>query len=94
MAKPLKINWSKVINNLDVTFPEVGLAAPESEDISGELKPDTVGNVTRITMDIFVFDSDDLEQAYMFENNDMKIYQDITLEQTLQLIKDSKRKKA
>lgn len=94
MAKPLKINWSKVINNLDVEFPEIGLVAPESEEINGELKPKTEGNVTRITMDIFVFDSDDLEQAYMFENNDMRIYQDITFEQTLQLIKDSKKKKA
>lgn len=93
MAKPLKINWSKIINNLAIDLPEDGLVASDAESMKDELQPETIGNLTRVTLDIFVFDNDDLTQAYMFENNDMRIYQDISFAQTLELIREGKKKK-
>lgn len=92
MKKPVNVNWKKVINNLETEFPEVGLDAPDVEMIMNELDDDTVGNLTRITMDIFVFDNDDLEKAYMFQNDDIKVYQGISFEQSKQLIIQSKNK--
>jgi len=89
-----KIDWAKTINSMTVPFPETGKAAPEKETIlKSEEMADIVGTCTRLTLDIFIFDNDDLEQAFMMQNDKIRIYQDITLGDTVALANKSKKKK-
>lgn len=90
-----KVDWAKFVNNLNVEFPEIGDDAPEEEMISkSEDLADTVGTLTRLTLDIFIFDNDELEQAYMMQNDKMKIYSDITLRDAVAMANKKKNKKA
>lgn len=89
------INWPKVVNSLNVAFPEVGDEAPEIEMLPQEIAAsDVIGNLTRITLDIFVFDNEDLESAFMMQNEKMRIYQNISLQDSLDLVARGKNKKS
>lgn len=79
---------------MSVPFPEEGLDAPDEESIKEEKdQGKIVGTLTKITLDLFIFDSDELEQAYMMQNDKMKIYQEITLKDAALMYKKAKSKK-
>lgn len=90
-----KLDWAKIINNMDVEFPEEGDEAPEEESILPAVSlTETIGTLTRLTMDIFIFDNDELEQAYMMQNDKMRIYTDISLKDAVAMHNKSKKKNA
>lgn len=87
------VNWSKVINEMTGPFPEVGDEAPDLEKLPQEANAkDMIGNLTRLTLDIFIFDNDEIEQAYMMQNESMRIYEDISLKDSMELVKRGKKK--
>lgn len=94
--KPLNIDWSKIINDLDVEFPEEGDNPPDIEMYPPQEidNSQVIGDLTRLSLDIFIFDNDDIPQAYMFQNENMRIYQDISLKDSLALAKRAKKKKS
>jgi hypothetical protein len=91
MKKSIKMDWRSFINGLDVRFPEKGAEAPDSEML--EEGEDIIGNLTRLTLDIFIFDNDEIENAFMMQNEKMRIYQDISLKDSMALVARNKKKK-
>lgn len=89
----MDIDWRKVVNTLPGPFPEVGLDAPDEEMIKEKTNNSNVkGTLTKITLDIYLFDSPDLDNAYMMQNEKMTLFEDILLKDAIELYNKAKKK--
>lgn len=92
--KKLDIDWRSIINGLPGPFPEVGDDPPDMEMIPEEeppnkfnLKMDTVGEYSKLIVEIHFFNVPETGKKYTMQNHLMEDYGELTLKEVLQSIK-------
>lgn len=107
MARPRKGDyWAKIINGMTGPFPEVGADPPilESTTIeatevtkevktSSEINPEAVGNLSRVTMDLYFFMDSETSKYFLMQNQIMRDLGEMTLEEAAEIVKKHKRRR-
>lgn len=85
--------WKKVINGLDIPFPDIGVEAPkkpeeEEEDVEGS----ATGHLSRVTLDVYFFLNNETNRNYLMQSQTMHDYGEMTFKQAAAIIKKKHKK--
>lgn len=90
--------WKNVINSITAPFPEVGSAPPVEETIKDAkafngIDPNSVGNFSRITLDIYFFMDTKSNKYFMMQSQKMVDLGEMTLGEAAEIVKRRQRRK-
>jgi hypothetical protein len=97
-TKPEGDFWKDAINKLTGPFPEAGTEPPDYEFIK-EVKtydgmdPSSVGNFSRISLDIYFFFDQVNHKYFMMQNQKMFDLGEMTLEEAAEIVKKRQKRK-
>jgi len=92
--------WRNAINGLRGPLPEVGADPPTIEEVTeeedkeliGGYDPDSLGNFSKITVDIFFFMNPMEHKYYMMQAQNMTDYGEIKLSKAAEIAKRKQRR--
>jgi len=92
--------WRNAINGLDIPLPEIGTDPPQEEQIVEErtdlingLPPETKGNFSKVTMDIYFFMSPIAQKYFMMQAQNMTDYGEVSVKRAVEIVKRRQRRK-
>lgn len=91
--------WRQQINALNVPLPEIGSDPPASETEQGEKKvliggidPDSAGNFSKITIDVYFFLNPATNKYFMMQTQNMMDYGEISFKKATEIVKRKQRR--
>jgi hypothetical protein len=94
--------WASIINNLTGPFPEIGsepplietsLATPVKETNSKTIDPEAIGNLSKVTVEMYLFFTTENKRQFLMQNQTMRDLGEMTLEEAAEIVKNAKKKR-
>src|SRR5258706_8211482 len=100
LSKEQELFWRKELNALRGPFPEVGLEPPKEEttieepekESIGGIDPDTTGNFSKITMDIYFFMDHETHKYFMMQGQSLTDFGEKTLREAVEIVKKKQKR--
>jgi hypothetical protein len=96
MSKEQELFWRKTLDTLRAgPLPEVGLEPSQEEtkaeipkkELIGGFDPDSIGNFSKITMDVYFFMDQETHKYFMMQGQFMNDYGEMSLKKAMEMVK-------
>jgi len=102
MSKEDEIFWRRTLESLRGPMPEVGEDPPKEEtgievaaeppELIGGLSPEALGNLSKVTIDIFFFMDQESHKYFMMQSQNMVDYGEVPLRKAVEMAKRKQRR--